>query len=293
MVPMPAPLRAILLWLTLATGALASEVRVVGSDLLGAEFAEALRDYARRNEIELKLELEGSRAGLNELKEARAEIALLVLPPGEAPPAAPWHSVTLAYHTAVVIVSSDLPLAQLTFAQLAGIFGTSASASLSRWGEVGLDQEWSARTISPQAMAPANALSTELFRQAVLRGAPLRGVVVQQDSTGALLRKMATDQGGIALVPAMPAGAKGLKVVPVAKGGSDVAFGPTPQNVHAGDYPLRLPVWLVIRRDAIRPTLGLLRFVLGDDVAAVLARVQLVPLPREARNQLGFDLERL
>jgi phosphate transport system substrate-binding protein len=273
--------------------ALAGELRVVGSDLLGPEFATVLSDYARRNGIVLKLELEGSHAGLSQVKSGQAEIALLVLLPGESPPAAPWHSVALAYHAAVVLVAADMPLPQLTFSQLAGIFGANSSANYTRWGDLGLGGEWFTRNITPQALAPGVALPTELFRHLVLRGGPLKATVVQQDSMPALIKKMAVDQGGIALAATLPAGAKGLKTVPVAKGSRDTAFGPTPQNLHAGDYPLRLPLWLVVRRDAIAADFAFLRFLLDDEVAAALERAQLVPVPRPARSQLSFELEQL
>ncbi len=273
--------------------ALGGELRVVGSDLLGPEFATALRDYARRNEVDLKLELERSRAGLSKLKSGQAEIALLVLPTGESLPSAPWHSVTLAYHATVVLVAADLPLTQLRFSQLAGIFGSNSFANCTRWGELGLGGEWAGRTITPQASASGARLSTELFRHLVLHDGPLKSLVVQQDSMSALLRKMVVDQGGIALVSAVPADAKDLKTVPVAMGERDIAFGPTPQNLHAGDYPLCLPLWLVVRRDAIPASFAFLRLLLGDEVAATLERVQLSPVPSMARNQVSFELEQL
>lgn len=279
----------LLLWFTPVLPA--AEIRLVGSDLLGREFALSLAEFARQREIPLRLDLEGSRAALTALRDNRAELGLVVLPPAESPPSAPWHSVPLAYHTTVVLVASDCPLSHLTFSQLGGIFGTTAPTSLNRWSQLGLEGEWALRNISAHALTAAAVFPTELFRHTVLRGGPLKPAVQMHETLAILRSKLAEDSGGIALAPAVPAAPPVLRALPLARSDNDPAFSLTPQNIHAGDYPLRLPLWLVVRPGAAKPALEILRHLLGDEIAAILARAQLTPVPREARKLTALQAE--
>ncbi len=273
--------------------ALAGDLRIVGSDLLGTEFAAAVKEFAMHNEVALTLSLEGSRAALRELDSGAADIALLVLRPGEEPPGALFKSYPFAYHIVVVLVPESSPLTQITFRELGEIYGATESTSFNRWGDLGLTGEWTSRAITPQAMSPGTGLATELFRRVVLNDGKLRSVVALQTSLDAVQRKLESEPGGIALAGSAPAAGKNIRVLPVARADRDVAFGPTPQNVHAGDYPLRLPVWLVVRRETGRAQLNFLRFLLGEEMTPRLEHAGLVTLPLQARNQLVFDLEQL
>ena len=75
------------------------------------------------------------------------------------------------------------------------------------------------------------------------------------------------------------------------RGITDVAFGPTPDNVHSGDYPVRLPIYLVFRKDAAQRLLPLLRFLLSEDAATLWQNAHLVPLPAKVRTAEVFTLE--
>jgi hypothetical protein len=97
-----------------------------------------------------------------------------------------------------------------------------------------------------------------------------------------------TTPGGLGVLPAAP---DDLKVLALAMGPGGVAFGPTLENVHAGDYPLRVPLRLVLPRAAAGEHLVLSRFLLGDEAAMAMRADGLVPLPRAVRQQLAFDLE--
>src|SRR5688500_7959603 len=73
---------AILLGATTSSAA-SSEVRVVGSDLLGVEFSKALCEFAGNEGVRLAVALDGSRPGAIELRSQRANVALLSLPASE------------------------------------------------------------------------------------------------------------------------------------------------------------------------------------------------------------------
>lgn len=268
-----------------------AEVRVVGSDLLGKDFAAALTAYSTRNELGLTLSFTGSRTGIGELQAGRADLALVVFSPGEKPPAAPFIVLPVAYHTAVVVVPATLPLTQITFAQLNTIYGSDAQSGLKRWSDLGVTGEWAPRNILPNISGPGVGLTYDLFRYTVLTSPELKPTVGVQASLAESLIRIRGDEGGIAILPALPAKQPRLKTLLVARGAQDVAFGPTSDNVHSGDYPIRLPVYLVFRKDAAKALQPVLRYLLSEDAVPLWEEGGMVPLPIQVRNQQIFDLE--
>lgn len=282
---------SLLLSLVLLPAAGWSDARVVGSDLLGSGFTAALSDYSKRNDLGLKLELEGSRVGMQQLQAGRAELGLVVFGPDEKPPAAPFVALPAAYHTAVVVVPSSLPISQISYVELNSIYGDDAQAGLRRWSDLGVAGEWAHRNILPNITGPGGGLAYDLFRYTVLTSPSLRPTVGVQQNGAETLARIRGDEGGMAVMPSAPAGEPRLKVLLVAKRPQEVAFGPTPDNLHSGDYPIRLPVYLVFRRDEAKRLQPALRYLLSEDAVPLWEKAGLVPLPIQARNQMIFDLE--
>lgn len=288
-------MNALRLFLLLACGArlACAAIRITGSDLLGPAFSAELQAYARRAEIELTLDLAGSHAGWEALRAGRADMALLSFPPGATMPSAPYYCAPLAYHTAVVLVPATLPLEQISFEQLAGIFGLGTQAGLRRWGELGLTGEWSARPVAPLAIADREGLAQALFRHAVLADGAFQPAVSEFDAVDDLLARLTKVEGSIALAGVAIQGDAPVKALLIARDDRAVAYAPTPEAIHRGDYPLRWPVYVVFRRTDAPRLFALLRHILGDDVAEKLTQAGLTPVPREARNAQIFDLEQM
>lgn len=270
-----------------------AEVRVVGSDLLGNAFAPALKSYSARNDLGLKLKLEGSRAGMEKLQSGQADIALVFFSPSEPLPAAPYVVWPVAYQTAVVVVPAALPLTQITFEQLNMIYGDSAQSGLKRWKDLGVAGEWAQRNILPNLLGSSGGLTYDLFRYSVLSSPGLRPTVGVQSSMTESMTRILGEEGGVAVLPSIPLNQPQLKALLVAKGGTDVAFGPTVDNLYTGDYPIRLPAYLVFRKDAAKILQSTLRYLLSEDAIPLWEGAQLVPLPIRIRNQRIFDLEAL
>jgi ABC-type phosphate transport system substrate-binding protein len=267
------------------------DVRVVGSDLLGKDFGDALTAYSKRSDLGITLRMEGSRAGLEQLQAGLGDLGVVMLSPGEKKPEAPYVALPVAYHTAVVVVPSSLPLTQITFTQLNAIFGDEAQSGLRRWSDLGVTGPWAQRNILPNMLGPSGGLSYDLFRYTALRAPALKPTVGVQSTLAESLARIRGDEGGVAVLPVLPAAQKSLKALLVARGPQDVAFGPTPDNIHSGDYPIRLPVYLVFRKDAAKRLQTTLRYLLSEDAVPLWEKAQLVPLPIQVRNQQIFDLE--
>lgn len=267
-----------------------AEVRVVGTDLLGVEFSKALYDFAGRSRMPLALAFEGSRPGLDRLKSGQADLAMIILPAGEEQATTGFESIVVAYQCVVVLVAPACPLERVTCEQLAAIFGTEGSAGGIRWSELGCDGESGPSLIVPTAPDVGMHLTLEYFRQAVLRRGVLRPGIGRYRLRTELSALFAGESRVLAIAPAPPE-PEVAKVIAVAMGPKSPAFLPTPENVHAGNYGLRLPVRVIFRREtraALRP---LLRFLQGDEAAGPFAAAGMVPLPPAIRAQQVLALD--
>ena len=283
------PTLALLVALPLA--AAGADLTVVGSDLLGEGFAKGVTDFARRIDLPVKLDLSGTRVGSERLQAGGADLGLFVFTAHETPPGDQFVSLPVAYHTAVVVVPADLMLTQLTVQQLRTIYGDSEASPYRRWFDLGVIGDWSSSSILPTISGSGGGLSFDLFRFSVLTSPKLRPTVTVTEDAAAALKRISGKEGGIAVVPVLPAGQKQLKALLLARGTTDVAFGPTPDNLHSGDYPIRLPLYLVFRKDATKRLLPLLRFLFSEDAVPLWQGAQLVPLPAQARTAAVFGLE--
>lgn len=268
---------------------LQAEVRLVGSDLLGPGFNQAVETFARQHGLAVKLDTAGSAPGWRELQAGRADLGVLSFDPGVAAPGAPYAVLPLAAHAVVVAVSEAVPLTQISFPQLAAAFGPDAGDT-TLWKAAGATGAASQRKIAARVLGASPSLLQPLFQHLVLSDRAMRTDLAVDPDMAALVRNLAAADNVIALLPEQPPVTPGLRVLPVAATADGVAYAPTPQNIQRGDYPLRWPVYLVFRQDAVDRLYPLLRYLLGGEAAAELARAGLVPVTAEARDREVFGL---
>jgi phosphate transport system substrate-binding protein len=270
----------------------AAEIRITGSDLLldGALQAD-LQAYGKSIDRTLRFDLRGSRLGLESLQKGEADIGLLIFGNEDPRPGPAFSSAVIGYLTSVIVVPADVTLTQINFSQLAGVFGARELNNFRRWSEIGALGDWSPRAISGMALRRGQGLSLDIFRYNVLQNPELKPTVTLLDSLAETYQRLQGEEGGIAILPSAPPPGTRLKVLLLAKGSSDVAYPPTPENLHTGDYPLRLQVNVVFRRGEAARYSQLLRRLLSDETAPALQAAGVMPLPVQARNQLVFDLE--
>jgi phosphate transport system substrate-binding protein len=268
-----------------------AQVRLVGSDLLGAPFAAALSQFAEQNGLKVTRDLRGTRLGLEELGAGRADLGLFVLPPGETPPEdGLLVSRAIAFQPLVVVVPRRSPVTQLTYAQVRAIFAESSAPSLVVWGDVSGVAERLGR-IAPFALAPEISLAVPLARRALFDGAPLHSTVKLVPDFAELSRGLLAAENTVALATAVPAAADSLRALALAASLTEPAFAPTAENLADGSYALRLPLYVTLRRSSAERLLPLLRFLLSESGAATLEAAHFQPLPRGARNQLVLEFE--
>lgn len=275
-------------------GAARGEIRIGGSDLLASHFAPALAAYAESRGIEAKVEFHGSYSGLEGLKNGSIDLAIIAVPDGKGLPEGGFRKEYLGAKVAAVMVSEANPVSQVTLRQLGGIFGESEATNLTRWGQLGLGGEWSARSVVPSAVSSAeHTLTLDLFRHTVLQSRPLRRGLVEADGIETIRRRLQQDTQGIALLHRVPADLSGMKILDVARGDADIAYGPSANAIASNDYPLRLPLYLVFPEAEGAKLKDLLRFIASEEAAEALAETGLVALPGSQRQRLYFEFERL
>ena len=140
-------------------------------------------------------------------------------------------------------------------------------------------------------MTAAEGMASEIFRHRVLGGSAFKGSIRAHDTWAETLTSMESEDGGIGVVSWPPEGESDLKTLLVAPTGDEVAFGPTAENLVAGDYPLALSLSLAFERTRAEALMPWLKFWYGEEISAALRESHLMPLPRTARNQQVFDLE--
>ena len=264
---------------------------VVGSDLLGARFEAEVRAMALEAGGAVRFDLVGTRPGLGRLRAGEAAVGVFVLPPGEEPPADGLFSRVIAYQAAAVVVPAPAPLRQLTLDQVRGVFASGAEVNCTVWGDLGVAGEWRTRPIAVHAEAAEGGLALPLLQRLVFAGAPLKPTVLLAEDADQLAGRVRAGDNTVGLTCAVPAEGSGLRALALAASVTAPAYAPTAANLHDGSYPLRLPLYLCVRRTEAARLLPLLRILLSEPAAEALAAAHFQPLPVAARNQAIFELE--
>lgn len=265
----------------------AVEIRMAASDLLAEFITPQLKLFAEESDLDLNIDAIGSLPAMERLRSDEIDLAIIAFPEGSEVPRQEFSLYPFAYASAVVVVNSGNPVNEISLPRLGGIFGSSEEFSFSTWGELGLSG-WRTRNIKPLAGPSEESISLELFRHAVLSGRTMKpSVAILRDSEieGAIASNIAS----IAILSALPKD-RNLKQLMLSEGPDSTAYGPTPENIHVGDYPIRLSFYLVYNsrdEDKLRP---LVRALLGEQIAGVLDKNHLFPLPVTVRNQFLVDL---
>ena len=280
----------LLLPLTLIVTAQAEEIRIAASDLLADYIKVPLKAYAAENDSTYVVDSIGSLPALDRLRSGEIDLAIIAVPEGNEVPRDEFSVYPFAYDVAVIAVNATNPIDEISVARLGGIFGSNEELNLNTWGELGLSGMGS-RNVKALAGISDESIALELFKYSILKGGFIKPSVsmVKDTEVEDLLR---SDTASIAILSRMPEN-KNIKVLMVSSE-SDAyapAFGPTDDNVHYGDYPIRLAYYIVynLRDDAkLRPTI---RELLNDEVAISLRSKDLIAMPETVRRKFLIDLD--
>lgn len=277
-----------LLFAPLIAALQADEIRMAASDLLADAIREPLEQFAEEKQISLQVDGIGSLPALENLRADEIDLAIIAVPENQEVPREEFSIYPFAYDASIIVTNENNPTDEISLARLGGIYGAREESSFNTWGDLGLSG-WGNRTIQPLAGVKSESIALELFRYTVLsRGAMKSSVsMVQDDEVESMV---AADAASIAIMSGMPE-SKGLKVLMVSAGANAPAYGPTIENVHLGDYPIRLAFYVAFNPSDSEKLSGTLRALFSDPVAESLEANQLFSLPLPVRQQLSVDLK--
>jgi ABC-type phosphate transport system substrate-binding protein len=275
---------------TLLVSAQADEIRIAASDLLADYIQASLEAYGEENEMTFLVDSIGSLPALDRLRSDEIDLAIIAVPEASEVPREEFSIYPFAYDAAVIVVNGSNPIDEISLSHLGGIFGTNEEFSFNTWGDLGLSG-WGSRNIKPLAGTSDDSIALELFKYSVFKGGAIKPSVamVKASEIENLLR---SDAASIAILSRMPENSS-VKVLMVSDGDSDdtPAFGPSDDNVHYGDYPIRLAFYIAYNERDTAKLRPVIRELLDDEVAASLRENDLIALPDTVRRKLLIDLD--
>ncbi len=267
-----------------AAGALCGNIRVTISDLFPASLAEELSAEFVALEVEARVNRGGSMLTMDALRAGQIDAAIIALP-DENVPEGPFVAQACAYQVITILVHESNPVQQVSLDQLRMIYAE--GGAIDEWGRLGGTGTWSARRITPNAVRMPENVGLEVFRFHVLQEAPMRAATRYRSSIRAALAEVSDDNTAIAILPAPRPDAR-ARTLSVSFDAESPAYSPTPDNVMFGDYPLRLPFFLIHREDLdTAQARAVKRAVFSDRFERGLRDADFMPLPeRERRDRL-------
>lgn len=274
-----------------ATASYADEIRMAASDLLAEFITPPLTAFVEENNINLKIEGIGSLPAMDRLRSDEIDLAIIAIPEAEDVPRDEFNIYPFAYDAAVVAVNRNNPMDEISIPRLGGIFGANEEFNFNTWGELGLSG-WGSRNINPLAGPAEKSISLELFRYSVFSGRAMKSSVAVVRDSEIEEALSGGNTSAIGILSSLPK-SESLKVLRISDDDNpdSPAYGPTADNIHIGDYPIRLAFYIAYNprdEEKIKPVL---RALLGDEVAAALNKNKLFALPETVRSQLLIDLD--
>ena len=286
----------------------AERLRIHGSNLLGDRLVPALVDAwlrrigygqlsrrslrADRMEIRavrdgapliVEIDKRGTHAGLMDLAQGEAEIAMTTRPPNAAERDAAWQlgdlsspgqEWVLGLEGVAVVVAPGNPVQTLSVAQVRQVL----AGRVRDWRELG----GIAGPIHVHSIA-AQTGTGELLRSVVMDGAPLGATVRTHGRFDAITAAVQADPLAIGIIGAR-APRDGLRALAIRRDAQSMAFAPDRLAVAAEDYPLQRRVYFHTGQLITALGRGFAEFALSAEGQALVERSALVSLAVQPAN---------
>lgn len=268
-------------------------IHIGGSDLLQTAVGEPLMRYAKQFHLDVIVDLQGSTPALDNLKSGKMQLAIIAAPVGQNPAPPGFKAIPFCFTADYIIVNSTNPLTALNLRQVAGIFGA-VKESIGSWNQLKLAGEWADRPIVPYSTSRDDGVVIEMLKFIALEQKDLRSSVHVLNTPDEVFSAVKNSPAAIGLCgydPGAPFKVLLLSPDKSAGAGTSQAAAPSPENIASGEYPLRLPFYLVYNPANKMALLPYLRLVLSDAYATRLREAHFIPLTDADRNRalLGLD----
>ena len=174
----------------------------------------------------------------------------------------PPYEIVVAKDGLTVYVHESNPLAELTIAQIKGVY----SGATTNWNQLGGPD----KKISVYGRENSSG-TYEYFKEHVLEGGDFAAAVQTLPGTAAVVNAVAQDPFGIGYGGA--AYAKGVREVGIKKSDAEPAVMPTADAVRSGAYPLSRDLYFYTRKAPEAGMKEFVEFALSDSGQAVVSEV--------------------
>ena len=269
-----------------------SELRVAFSDLLPESFNESIIGFSISNDLGIQTTRMGSLPMIEEFLQGQFDLCILAMPDDIEMPKldeTSYNRLPLAYKSAVVAVHKDNPIRELRLDQLSSIFGSLDGQSIKNWRDLGVTG-YTVGTISPFVAIEDNGIARELFRHKVLSLSYDYISSVRTLKRDAAITLMSSNENAIGIFPKDPE-VEALKVLYVAKDQDSIAYGPNAENIFFGDYPIKLPFYVLYKYKDSSRLLSIISFLMSDEIEMLLSDNAFFPVPKVIRGKYSSDVE--
>jgi len=226
---------------------------------------------------------EGSVNALAELHDGRADLIIAAVPDGRPLPEG-MVSIPFVFDVATVVVNNSNPIKEISLNKLTVAF-TKTSTGAKKWGALGLKDAWAERSIAAYLPQSSNTITLELFRNMTVKDDGFRDGIGVWTSRQQLERVVREQGPCLVLMRGLniPGGGKALSIS-IKDGTDSFSYPPTESSIFYGDYALRLPFYILFRKNAPQGVKDLATRILSDSVAAKLSAAGFVPAPKSERD---------
>ena len=268
----------------------AQTVQVVGSNFVGEALKLNSKLDHKAGDYSVTYKMTGSLVGSLKLKEGLADVAFVLQSPDELDLEG-LKAIPLGFWGIYFAVQEENPMSEIKEDELSEILRKTRDGLKSEWG-----------SLLPSEPKWTNRLIFVTFD--ILESDPSFPILVNQffdnempEKFGAMGERIENpylaSASNLVVMSKLPDPNRGLRSLSWISTGSGVGYPPSPESLFYGDYPLRLPLYLIVR-DSVDPKVkAYIRNFFSSDQLEILKESGFVPVPDNLQKQalLEFDLE--
>lgn len=205
-------------------------------------------------------------------------------------------AIPVAIDALAVLVNKDNPIKGLTMEQVDAIFSSTnkcgGDKSIETWGDAGV-AVWGAKSIQ---LYGRNSVSGTYgyFKEHALCKGDFKSNVNEQPGSASVVQSVTSSVNGVGY-SGMGYTTSGVKMVPLAKKGSQTFVDATPENAIAGTYPLTRYLYIYVNKKPNQPLAPLdnefIKMVLSKTGQQVVIKDGYIPLPAKVVDKILTTLK--
>jgi phosphate transport system substrate-binding protein len=204
--------------------------------------------------------------------------------------------IGVALDALAVFVHKDNPITGMSLEQVDGIFSSTLKRGgqpVENWGQLGLDGDWSSRSVSSYGRNSASGTYGFFKKVALLKG-DFKSTVKEQPGSSAVVQGIGSDLYGIGY-SGIGYKTSGVKVLALSVDGGK-QYDASLESCLSGDYPLARLLYVYVNNNPVEKldtlTREFLKFVLSKQGQEIVVKDGYYPLPATIAKQYIAELEK-